>query len=241
MTDEKFDVVFRGELQPGADLARVKQNLSRLFKMDEARIEALFSGKAVVLKRAVDGDTVDKYRMAIGKAGACVETPLSQPSAAVATETAAAQPTEAAQPQRLHPAPAAPQTASERPGDTATAEADALSLAPAVGDILAPHEKQVQPDVEIDTTSFSLRPADTALLDDDEYEQQVPLPLDLEGLDLAEVGADVLRPEERQAETAAEIDLSGLSVAPQGDRLEAPKEPPPPAPDVSQISLVDQS
>jgi hypothetical protein len=234
MADEKYDLVFRGELEPGAELAQVKQNLSRLFKMDVARIEALFSGKAVVLKRGLDAETAGKYRAAIRKAGARIETPSSQ-SASPASTTPATPNQVRAQTARSESETSVPVSASP----DAAAEVGTLSLAPAGGDILAPGEKQRQPAVDIDTTAFSLRPVGAALLDDGEYEQPVPLPLDLQGLDLAPVGADVLKPEERQAEINVEIDLSGLSVAPPGDRLEAPKGPPPPPPDVSRISLVD--
>jgi len=245
MADEKYDLVFRGELEPGADLAEVKQNLSRLFKMDLARIEALFSGKAIVLKRGLDAETAGKYRVAIRKAGASIAVSQSQPAAAPAgtpvRPSTSASP--AAQNQQKAPVgdsgeSSRPTPASPVPSGVAT-EAGAFSLAPVGGDILAPNEKPRQPEVNINTAALSLRPAGGALLDEDEYEQQVPLPLDLQGLNLAPVGADVLKPEERQAEVNVEIDLSGLSVAPPGDRLEAPKAPPPPAPDVSRISLVE--
>ncbi len=243
MADEKYDLVFRGELEPGADLAEVKQNLSRLFKMDLARIEALFSGRAIVLKRGLDAETAGKYRMAIRKAGASIAVSSSQPAASAGAPASPSTNTSPAN--QNQPQTAAAGSAGENPSSPATppvrsnAATEDFSLAPVGGDILAPNEKPRQPVVEINTAAFSLRPAGGALLDDDEYEQQVPLPLDLQGLDLAPVGADVLKPEERRTEVDVDIDLSGLSMAPPGDRLEAPKGPPPPAPDVSRISLVE--
>ncbi len=236
MADETFDIVFRGELVPGAELAQVKQNLARLFKMDPARIELLFSGKPVVLKRGLDMDAAGKYRVAIKKAGARVDTKAS-------AQTAAARPVQPKAAQTPSPPPEA--QASTGVAQPAVARADraddGLSLAPAGIELLAPEEKKPQPMVNIDLSSYSLKASGEALLNEDEYEQQVSLPLDLSELNLAPVGADVLKPEERVVVPTVEIDLEGLSVAPPGERLEAVKSAPPPAPDVSKLSLVNDA
>ncbi len=52
--DKRYDLYFAGEILPDADLAAVKINLAQLFKADSAKIEALFSGKPVALKRNLD-------------------------------------------------------------------------------------------------------------------------------------------------------------------------------------------
>lgn len=228
MADEKFDLVFRGELVPGADLAQVKNNLSRLFKMEPARIEQLFAGKAVVLKRGMDMDAAGKYRVAIKKAGARIDTMPSQVAAGVKADVNKPDERQPVEPSRP------PAAASDSP-----VQEQGLSLVPLGGDILAPSEKSHQPDVQVNTANLSLRPASGSLLDDSEREEVPPLPLDLQELDLAPAGSDVLKPEERKPQVEADLDLRQLSMAPPGERLAAPKAAPPPAPDVSELSLTD--
>lgn len=256
MADEKYNLVFRGELVPGADLAQVKQNLARLFKMDAARIDILFSGKTVVLKRGLDTDTAAKYRMAINKAGARIDTvasdatpvkPPAQNQEAEATSKASASP--GSDRPQAHQGPtrvsATPETsalaAPQAPSQAADKGAVSLTLAPAGGDLLEPSEKRHIPAATVDTSNLSIRPAGASLLDNSERKQPAPVSVDLRGLDLAPVGADVLKPEERQAVPQVDLDLSQYAVAPPGDRLTPPPPAPPPPPDVSKLSLEQQS
>jgi len=67
-----FEIVFRGELVPGAQLALVKSNLAKLFQADAARIDALFTGRRLVLKSDLDPQAAEKYRMTLERAGIVV-------------------------------------------------------------------------------------------------------------------------------------------------------------------------
>lgn len=78
---EKYDLVFSGQVVKGVDLAVAKKNIGQLFKLDAKKVEALFSGKKVVLKRGLNMDAAGKYRVAIKKAGALVELVMQQPVA----------------------------------------------------------------------------------------------------------------------------------------------------------------
>ncbi len=60
MAETTYDIVFRGDIVLGTPLPKVKENLMRLFKIDAAKVESLFSGQAVVLKRGLDDATVKK-------------------------------------------------------------------------------------------------------------------------------------------------------------------------------------
>lgn len=73
MESEKFDLVFSGQILPRQELAVVKANMAALFKISSAQVEALFSGKAIVLKRNVDLTAANRYRVAIKKAGARID------------------------------------------------------------------------------------------------------------------------------------------------------------------------
>jgi len=65
-----YEIVFTGELQPGAQLEVVKANLARLFQADEQRIALLFSGRRLVLKNNLDAAGAEKYRSSLERAGA---------------------------------------------------------------------------------------------------------------------------------------------------------------------------
>lgn len=70
MEQTRFKIVFDGTLMPQTPLETAKENLARLFKSDASKIDALFSGQAVVLKRDLSDDEADKYLRALHGAGA---------------------------------------------------------------------------------------------------------------------------------------------------------------------------
>src|SRR5690606_26150701 len=69
----QFDIIFPGDTVFGQQLADVKLRLQQLFKSDAAKIDALFTGRPVPLKRDLDESTANKYRDALLKAGAMVD------------------------------------------------------------------------------------------------------------------------------------------------------------------------
>lgn len=70
MTQPRFKIVFDGELMPEVALETAKDNLARLFKSDRARINSLFSGSTVAIKRALQEGEADQYLVALQRAGA---------------------------------------------------------------------------------------------------------------------------------------------------------------------------
>lgn len=68
-----YEIVFTGQVLPGARIETVKANLARLFQADEQRIELLFSGRRLVLKNNLDAPAAEKYRSTLERAGAVVE------------------------------------------------------------------------------------------------------------------------------------------------------------------------
>lgn len=70
MTDQRFKIVFSGELMPDASLETVKDNLARLFKSEPGKIDALFGGRPVVLKRELPEAEAERYLTALRQAGA---------------------------------------------------------------------------------------------------------------------------------------------------------------------------
>lgn len=70
MTDARYKIVFDGQLMPDMALETVKENLARLFKSEPSKIDALFSGSPLALKRDLAEAEADKYLAALHKAGA---------------------------------------------------------------------------------------------------------------------------------------------------------------------------
>ncbi|MBI2800077.1 MAG: hypothetical protein HYX63_07280 [Gammaproteobacteria bacterium] len=110
MAEPLFDVVFQGRIGAGRDPAEVRANLAQLFKIDAARIEGLFGGHRVVLKKGVDAAAGRNYQAALAKAGAETELAPQQP---LAPEPVTA-PRSVAEPSR--PPPVAPPLTIAAPG-----------------------------------------------------------------------------------------------------------------------------
>ncbi|MFL0810977.1 MAG: hypothetical protein K6L76_11230 [Agarilytica sp.] len=253
MSEELYDVVFGGELVRRFELDVVKKNLGQLFKMDAAKVEALFSGKKIVLKRKLNFDTATKYRVAIKKAGALVD--LVEVSAEEANAAPTAKPQGKAVFGERAPGQAAPaqgvsrkQAPSDRPplptveehvSDDTVADGP-FSLAPVGTEVLKPNERKEDVEVSVDVSALSIKEASGDLLDASEKHEFVALDIDLSAFDVAEVGADVLKENERKKVAPMEVDTSAMSVAEPGATLGSPKPAPPPAPDVSKIHLAGE-
>lgn len=68
-----YEIVFTGQLVPGAQREQVEENLGRLFQADAPRIALLFSGRRLVLKNNLDEAAAEKYRSTLERAGALAE------------------------------------------------------------------------------------------------------------------------------------------------------------------------
>jgi len=73
MADKLFDIAFSGQIVDGADLPAVKKVIGKIFKVEGAKLEQMFSGRRVLIKRQADEITMIKYRGAFQKAGAVCE------------------------------------------------------------------------------------------------------------------------------------------------------------------------
>lgn len=260
MSDELFNVIFRGEVVPGHNVADVKARFAQLFKTEPAKVEHFFAGKPVVLKANCDRATSDKFRTVLEQAGAIVEIRSAAPPAPAASPAPAA-PKPAAPVSAPAPAPAAAApapAAAPRPAPAA-APADPWSLSAPGSELLRPDEVVHAEPVKVDISQISVvkrNPFSTDAEEPLEAERHVAPPaLDLSGLKLGEVGetlvefkefvpkeidlrelsldapgADVLRPEERQEFVPVNVDTSAMDIAPAGGDLGQIKPPPAPPP-----------
>lgn len=262
MADELYNVVFKGELVRSFDLTVVKKNIGQLFKMDGQKLETLFSGKTIILKRNLNFDTATKYRVAIKKAGARVDLMPSEseaitlPSGGEVSGAKAVVKPQSDYPLQSEPKPGLDKAVfGERATDVMTSgvssevpmqeaannegqvDEGVFSLAPAGADVLSEAERRLQPNVDIDTSALSVKEAGGDLLELAEKRQFESVEVDFGGVDLAPPGESLLNDDEKKKEEVVAVDTGDLSVAEPGVRLGKPVAAPPPAPDVSNIHL----
>jgi hypothetical protein len=89
---EEFRLAFSGEVEEGQRAAVVKKRLAAVLKLDDRRMDVLFSGKQVTLKRAADAKAAEQLQEVFKKAGACLEILPAKGS----TGTEGSDPTESA-------------------------------------------------------------------------------------------------------------------------------------------------
>ena len=239
MNDERYDLMFSGELVPGFELAQVKHNLQQLFRLDEQKINALFSGKSIPLKKGVDADAANKYRVAMKKAGARVDLVLvvePTPAPVKPKPSAPSQPTAGFGPDdKLTTALGA----QPLPAKTQRAPIDApnFGLSAPGADLLSPDERSSVEPLDLDLSHLSVAPQQGHLLDEDERVILPGIAVTVPDLDVAAAGSDLLKPEERETVLPLKLDLSHLSVAKPGERLGPVSPPAPPPPNVDHLKL----
>jgi len=70
MSDERFDLSYLGLIAPGADPEQVRRRLRAVFKLTDKGTERLFTGRPVIVKRAVDFATATRFEKIFARAGA---------------------------------------------------------------------------------------------------------------------------------------------------------------------------
>ncbi len=167
MTD-KYNLIFRGDIVPGHALADVKDKLGSLFKVPPEKVEALFSGRPMVIKKNTDAATAEKLRLALENIGAIAEVRALAPEASVAEESAdeapAADTSEADKgsgPFTVEPPGADVLKPEERPQVPAVeVSIDHLSVDDPGADVLKPGERRQVEAPEIDISHLSVKPLD---------------------------------------------------------------------------------
>ena len=203
MKAERYDVIFLGTLQPGADPAQVRENLARLFKTEPARIGHLFSGQPVTIKKGVDAATGRQYVAALAKAGAVADlaelieappAPVSSTAPTPAAKTPPAGPAPRGAPVTVPPAIAARAAPPQAPGYSVAAPGVMLV------------ETTPPPPVRIDTAHLSVAAAGELLVEPARVEAPV---YDLSGLTLDPPGTQL---SEARPVPPPQFDLSRLAL-----------------------------
>lgn len=233
MADERFDLIFRGDIVLGQSLPDVKQRLQQLFKADAAKIEQLFTGRPVALKRQLDAATAKKYQQVLHKAGAQVSVvPCKGRESAAKPGT---------QPQRgLTVAPVGGlllKPAERRTLAPVSVDISGLSLRPAGGELLDQNERPRAPETPVAAPEFDVAAAGEDLLAAGERDDLPLASVEPEDWGLAEAGSDLLDQSERAPEPPP-MAAPDFEVAPAGSDLgERKKDQAPVAPDISGLKL----
>lgn len=253
MSSPKFDIIFRGDIVLGHQLGEVKLKLQQLFKADAAKIDALFNGRPVPLKRGLDEASAQKYRAALIQAGAMVELkPADEvgaqavPAAPGASAVSRAATSPLTQPKSLAErlasaeAPTAPSRmpSSAPPIISPTIPAPSVSTSPAAqvapnwtiaaagADLLNASERTVVAPLEVDVSAISLRPAEGNLLDLSEQKPPAVAPVLVPDFGVAELGSALISAQEKHALPIMEITLEDWEIAAAGSDLLNPEERP---------------
>lgn len=242
MSDQLFDIVFRGDIVAGQQITAVKKRLMQLFKADEKRIDSLFSGAAVALKRNLDPVTAEKYKQVLIKAGAQVSLveaggaakPKPKPKKKAVRNSSSTLSSRLEAMEKAN----AEQKESEKEAETEPESENGWTLAPVGSDLLTGQETATTVPVEVDTSALSVKPMEGNLLADSEISREEALTPDVSSYELADAGVDLIDPEDKIELPLVEIDTSAIDLAPVGSDLDTtPRKAPPPPPDTSAISL----
>jgi hypothetical protein len=250
MSNQEFDIIFRGDIVFGHQLSDVKMRLQQLFKADAAKVDALFSGRPVPLKRGLDQASAEKYKEALIRAGAQVDIvkagatkTVSAPVVKSTAAPSAAEPLSLAQ--RIEQQVAAEQEAAEKAalkreqdereqaardaaqGIVPSAKKDSWSLAPVGSYMLPPSEQVFEEPVAIDTSAISLRAAEAGNILDASEQPPAPVATVIApDFDVAEAGADLVRADEKMDLPLLEIELEDWGLADLGEDLISATEKP---------------
>ena len=236
MAKGSYQVIFSGKIIEHADLDMVKANVARTFSIPPEKLEKLFSGRRLVLKKDLDHATAERYRLTLERAGALCELEDT------ASKPAAAPSVQASTPVKEGVAPtsqvdnATGMSMAEvgitlvEPESVPDANIDTSDMNMAeVGITLV--EPVFAPDANIDTGDMDMAEAGITLV---EPESVPDANIDTGDMDMAEAGS-ILAEQEEFLE--AEFDLAELSMDETGVQLVEPKKVEPADIDTSQLSL----
>ena len=213
--DEKYRLVFRGEILEGQHRAVVKRRLMELMKLSEAQTEKLFSGSSVTVKRDVDKKTAARYQTLFKQAGGQLRVLAQQTEETSAQVSASASGSAVAQPRF-------------------DAEASTTGMATFTVQT-AYFPPPAEPPLEIEAPDFDIAEVGVNLLDEVDEETVIVPEVDFE---LAEVGVDILNV--RPAAVVADVrdvdfDLAEVGVNLGVESAGATHV----APDISHLQLVE--
>ena len=199
MSDKLFEVAFSGRVSEGADPQEVRARVGKMFNADATKLDQLFSGKRIVIKKNIDEATAAKYRTALNRAGAECEV---LPMGGVASAPPAAPPAAAAEPAAAKPAPAPAAASGAAAAQYETGDYGEVAPPPQTDPLGITGD-------QIEDLAVTIAPAGSEL--QDSYEAPAEPEIDIAGFDVAPVGSDLGTP--RKEPDPPPPDTSGITLA----------------------------
>lgn len=112
MPNATYHVIYRGKILPGFEPETAKQNLMKLFAIDELKAGKIIGSQRIALKKNVDEARAKKFGIALKKAGLDIALTRSDPGAPQAAKAPAAAGKKQPSGQPVAEAPAAPVAAA---------------------------------------------------------------------------------------------------------------------------------
>ena len=157
VTEQLYNIVFKGETLDGVDQASAQANMAKLFKLSTAKINQQFFSQPCYLKKSITKATAAKYQAALKKAGLKIYIKPQTTEQVVAN---APLQTNSTTPEQAPPPLAQPTTESE--------PTYGLSLAPMEGNLLKQSEQKPSIIKELDLSAYSLAAQEGYLVDPQE-------------------------------------------------------------------------
>ena len=157
MSEQRYSVIFRGDLVPGYTVADVKANMARLFKAGPETVEKLFSGRPLAIKKGLPKAQAEQLQATLAKVGA--QSGLKA---------------EGEQPAPPAPAASAEPAAGSRQGVQQSSAQPDWSIAPMEGNLVKEHEREKKDAVQVSVDHLSLKPAQGNLLEESEHSRKQP-------------------------------------------------------------------
>ncbi|MCU7932208.1 MAG: hypothetical protein KZQ90_15505 [Candidatus Thiodiazotropha sp. (ex Codakia rugifera)] len=232
MSNDSYDVYFSGAILKDNDPKEVKRKIGAMFKLDGEKLDRLFSGKPIPIKKGLDMDRAIKFRIAFRDAGGLVDIvpagqPAPTPKPPPQTRTVETSPMVS---QRGNP-PNTEMTLADGPMEPES-DADVTSISVPDYALSSPQGFDLTdctPKVEaVDIPDISSLDLDKSDSDLDASPNPEPLEIDTSALALDDPGTDLL---EQSPPEPPNIDTAALSLSPanQGslEDCQTPVEPAP--------------
>lgn len=190
MSEQLFEVVFRGDVEPGQSVINVKEGLAKLFNAEASRIDQMFSGKPVVIKANLDEETARHYQSSLKKVGAIVDIrPVKTTGSSEASND-------------ISSADVSNNDMSDNEATTQTPDTSAVE----------PQGTQEPDGLENFDFDFDVAPVGADVLPSDHKKDFTPAEVDTSHLTVSDVGADVLEEKDKRDYEDRDVDTSHLSV-----------------------------
>lgn len=260
---EQYRLAFSGEVHSGQHPAVVKKRLAAILKLDAQRMDILFSGKQVTVRRQADGKTAVRFRELFNRAGAVLQVLLVNPDAGEGEQGDS----QSEQPQADPEPEPEPETQSEaESARSSTPTADTaqhypevpMAVLPVGSGVLADNERREIEEADIDTSHLKFEHSTFTVSEPPSVvqgpnvdhitlaepgvelgvavEEEIVIEIDAD-FDLAEVGA-ILKELGEEPVPVIDVEAIDFPIAEAGAILDtSPKSPPPEAPYTGHLSL----